>query len=141
MSKYFELSEFLHSNTARENKIENLPTFETVKNLEELAAFLDGLREEWGSGIRITSGFRNEALNRLVGGVSQSLHLKGRAADLFPLNGDFEGFKKFVVGWLVGKDFDEAIIEKDSKGNSWIHIQQYGNKGHQRKKIFSLNVK
>lgn len=141
MSKYFELSELLHSNTARENKIENLPTFEIVENLKELAAFLDGLRSDWGSGIRITSGFRNEALNRLVGGVQNSCHKLGYAADLYPVNGDFEGFKKFVVGWLNGKDFDEAIVEKDSKGNKWIHLQTYSPNGFQRKKIFSLNVK
>lgn len=138
MSKYFELSEFLHSNTARDNKIENLPTFGIVENLAELAAFLNGLRQEWGSPVKVTSGFRNEALNRLVGGAARSLHLKGLAADLYPANGDFDGFKKFVVGWLGDKDFDEAIIEKDSKGNRWIHIQLYGNNGFQRKKIFSL---
>ena len=141
MSRYFTLQEFLRSNTARENKIENLPSWENVENLQKLATFLDGLREGWGSGIRVTSGFRNEALNRLVGGVPESLHRKGFAADLYPVNGDFEGFKKFVLEWLKDKEFDEAIIEKDSKGNRLIHIQQYGNKGFQRKKVFSLSVK
>ena len=136
-AKYFTLEEFLTSSTARQKSIENLPSWEIVENLKELAAFLDGLREDWGSGIRVSSGFRNKALNKSVGGVSNSVHTLGFAADLQPANGKFEEFKKFVVDWLKDKVFDEAIIESKKK-TFWIHIQIYSPKGYQRRKVFSL---
>lgn len=136
-SKYFKLEEFLTSSTARQRSIENLPSWTIVENLKELATFLDGLREDWGSGINVTSGFRNTALNKAVKGVSNSVHTLGFAADLQPANGKMEEFKKFVVDWLKDKDFDEAIIESNKKA-TWIHIQLYSPKGYQRRKVFSL---
>lgn len=139
MSRYFRLEEFLTSSTARQKSIENLPSWEVVDNLNKLAEFLDGLREDWGSGINITSGFRNEALNKAVGGVFNSCHRLGFAADLQPANGKMKEFKKFVMEWLKDKQFDEAIIEKSKKAE-WIHIQLFSPNGFQRKKIFSLNV-
>lgn len=138
--KYFDLEEFLTSQTAREKSIENLPSFVVVERLKELAEFLDPLREEWGSAINVTSGFRNKALNDAVGGVEQSCHKLGWAADLQPANGKMEEFKIFVKNWIKDKNFDEAIIEKNSKGDEWIHIQLFSPKGFQRKKIFSLQV-
>lgn len=139
-SKYFYLEEFLTSSTARQKSIENIPSWEIVLRLRKLARFLDGLREEWGSGIRVTSGFRNERLNSYVGGVPNSIHKIGYAADIYPVNGKFEEFKKFVKNWIKDKDFDQCIIEK--KGSSeWIHIGLFNNNGGQRHNTFSLNVK
>lgn len=139
-SRYFKLEEFLTSSTARQRSIENMPSFEVVEHLKELAVFLDGVRAAWGSGINVSSGFRNAKLNALVGGVPTSLHLTGYAADLQPANGRFEEFKKFMVKYLADKNFDECIIERNSKGAKWIHIQLYSNNGYQRRKVFSLNV-
>ena len=111
-----------------------------MENLNTLALFLDGLREAWGSGIIVSSGFRCDKLNKAVGGVADSLHKKGWAVDMQPANGKFEEFKKFVVNWLKDKKFDELIIE--SKGKSrWLHLQLFSNNGFQRCKTFSLNVK
>lgn len=140
MSRYFKLEEFLTSSTARQRSIENMPSFEVVEHLKELALFLDGMRAAWGSGINITSGFRCPKLNAAVGGVYNSLHLSGYACDMQPSNGKFEEFKKFVVNYLKDKNFDECIIERNSKGTKWIHLQLYSNNGYQRKKVFSLNV-
>ena len=136
---YFTLEELLTSSTARQKSIENLPSWEIVENLNELGLFLDEIRIAWGSGIRVTSGFRNKALNKAVGGVSDSLHLKGFAVDIVPSNGKFEEFKRFIVKFLKDKNFDECILEKN-KNTEWVHIQLYSNKGFQRKKVFSLNV-
>lgn len=140
-AKYFLLEEFLASKTARDNKIDNSPSWEVVNNLHELAQFLDGLREKWGSGIRVSSGFRCEKLNKAVNGAPTSLHQKGFAADLQPVNGKFEEFKKCVIEWIKDKDFDQCILEKNGKGVYWIHIGLYNNAGKQRKYIFSMNVK
>lgn len=43
---------------------------------------LQKLREKIGEPIRITSGFRSEHTNKLVGGASGSQHLYGKAADI-----------------------------------------------------------
>ena len=139
--QFFTLEEFLTSSTARQRSIENMPSFEIVEHLNELALFLDGLRKAWGSGIIISSGYRCDALNKAVNGVSDSLHKKGWAADIQPANGKFEEFKKFVVNWLKDKDFDEAIIEKNSRGKQWLHLGLYNNSGQQRHNSFSLNIK
>ena len=44
-------------------------------------AVLDGRREAMGA-IRITSGYRTDALNTAIGGSKTSEHLVGRAADI-----------------------------------------------------------
>lgn len=137
ISKYFRLEEFLTSSTARQRSIENLPSWTIIERLAQLALFLDGLREAWGSGIHINSGFRNDALNSAVGGVQNSVHRIGYAADISPTNGKMAEFKKFVKNWIKDKDFDQCIIERKGK-SEWIHIGLYGNSGQQRHNIFSL---
>lgn len=141
MARYFTLEELLTSSTARQRSIENLPSFEIVSRLQVLADFLDGIREAWGSGIIVSSGFRNRKLNAAVGGVPDSCHMYGWAVDIQPANGQFEKFKAFLIEYLKGRKFDEVIIEKNSKGARWIHFQLYSPKGFQRGKIFSMNVK
>lgn len=49
---------------------------------ESFLFHLDIAREAYGAPMRITSGFRTEAHNRKVGGVSKSSHLTGHAADI-----------------------------------------------------------
>ena len=137
-SKYFTLEEFLTSSTARKYSIENLPSFEIVERLNQLALFLDGLREAWGSGIIVSSGFRNATLNAKVGGVPNSIHKIGYAADVQPANKKMTEFKIFVKNWIKDKDFDQCIIEKDKKGNEWIHIGLFNNSGQQRHNVFNL---
>lgn len=136
-SEYFTLEEFLTSSTARQKSIENVPSWEVVQRLRSLAQLLDWLRQDWGSGIRVTSGFRCEKLNKAVGGVANSAHKYGYAADIQPVNGKMKEFKKFVVEWAKDKLFDEIILEH-SKKTEWIHIQQFSPNGFQRRKVFSL---
>ena len=97
-AKYFTLEEFLTSSTARQKSIENLPSWEIVLNLKSLASLLDSLREDWGSGVRVSSGFRCQKLNKTVGGVATSCHQLGFAADIQPSNGKFEEFEHQTNG-------------------------------------------
>lgn len=138
-SKYFKLEEFLTSSTARQRSIENLPSWEVVLRLRQLAKFLDGLREAWGSAIIVTSGYRNEKLNAAVGGVQNSIHRLGWAADIQPANGKMEEFKRFVKNWIKDKDFDQLIIESKGK-TQWLHLGLFNNSGGQRHNIFSMAV-
>jgi hypothetical protein len=62
---------------------------EYVANAIKLAKVWGGVREKFDSPIRITSGYRPPAVNRSVGGVSNSQHIYFRALDMQPMNGDF----------------------------------------------------
>ena len=48
----------------------------------ELLDMIDKAREIYGKPIRVTSGYRTESHNRIVGGVDSSSHLKGLAIDV-----------------------------------------------------------
>lgn len=79
--RYFTFLELIKTN----QKAENLPVhMEHVENLVCLADFLNDVREEFGEPIIVNSAFRTPVVNQLVGGVPNSLHLFGRAADIRP---------------------------------------------------------
>ena len=81
--KYFTLSELTHSDTAVSLGISNIPTAAAVPLMVELIdRVLDPIREKWQSPIYITSGYRCPALNKKVGGVENSYHTRGMAADI-----------------------------------------------------------
>lgn len=138
--RYFELTEFIFSSTAKKKGIANIPTFEVVEHLDELVEkILDPLRAAYGMPINVSSGYRCPELNKAVGGVPTSVHLLGYAADL-TVGGSLDRFKEFVVEWLrkTGTRFDQVLFESDKKGNRWVHIGLYDNYGRQRGQI--LNV-
>ena len=141
--KHFTLPELLRSSTAVNKKIENLPTMEVVHNLEALVDnLLDPLREAWGSGIRVSSGFRCVQLNNAVGGVQNSQHIYGCAADIQPSNGRFNEFVAFLKKWLPGRSWDKCIIETSkSSGAKWVHIVWKSSQGYQRRKLFDMEAK
>lgn len=136
--KYFTLFEFLHSSKAISNKLENIPSWQQIEDLKELALVLDGVREAWGSPINISSGFRTVKLNKAVGGVSNSAHLHAHAADLY-VNGDIKKFAKFLVNYLNENNikFDEVIYEK-SGNSTWVHFALKSKDGKQRMKCFDI---
>lgn len=129
--KYFNLSEFLNSATAKRLGIDNTPTFEVVDNLNKLADYLDVIREKVGKPILISSGFRCPALNKAVGGVSNSQHQKGLAADV--VCADMESLEK-VLRETGG--FDQLIKEHRKGSKSfWFHISVCSRNGKPRNQI------
>ncbi len=139
--KYFSVNELTASDTATAKGIDNTPSSAIRAHIVDfIENGLDPLREAWGSGIKVNSGYRCTALNTAVGGAATSAHRCGYAADLYPTNGDFDAFKAFVVAFMADKKFDECIIEKNSKGAQWIHYAMYSIAGLQRQKLLSLNV-
>lgn len=138
-TKNFSVKELEASDTAKRLKIDNTIPDELEHNTKRLLNFLQGIREAWGSGIRITSGYRCPILNKVVNGSKTSAHLTCNAVDLWPCNNKFEEFKEFMVKYLEGRSWDQCIIEKS--GNSkWIHFGLYNNSEKQRRQIFSLIV-
>lgn len=140
MNNYFRLEEFLKSDTALENKISNLPSWEIINNLTELRDFLNPLREAWGSAIIVTSGFRCKELNNmLIYASKSSVHMIGYAVDMIPANGKFEEFKSFLYDYLKDKNYDQCIVESSGKSR-WIHLGLYNNNHEQRKLWMTLTI-
>lgn len=84
--KHFNLSEFFQSSTAAKNGIKNEPSFDEkatiVRNINLLVDnVLDPVRDMVNTPIMITSGYRCPQVNRLAGGVDNSQHMSGCAAD------------------------------------------------------------
>ena len=117
--KYFSFEEFERSDTARRFAIDNRIPDKLRCNVALLVDMvLDPLREAWGKPITVTSGYRCAELNRKVGGVSTSQHLKGEAADI-SVGDRKENRKLFELVKRLGLPFDQLIDENDCK---WIHI-------------------
>lgn len=132
--KYFTISELLRSDTAIARKIWNGANREQEDNLTALvAAILDPLRTAYGKPIRISSGFRCPALNRAIGGVANSQHMRGEAADI-DLGSTTENRKlaKLIVDMKL--PFDQLI---DEANYAWIHVS-YKRKGDNRGQILRM---
>ncbi len=84
ISKDFSYREFEESPTAERKGICNVITSfavrDAVKELTEKV--LQPLRDAVGHPLRISSGYRCSELNKEVGGVPTSQHVKGEAADI-----------------------------------------------------------
>lgn len=78
--RYFDFTELVRTDTW----LPNAPTWKQVGNLRLLGFYLDSVREEYGHPIKVNSGFRSRAVNERVGGVKNSAHLEGLAADIVP---------------------------------------------------------
>lgn len=116
MSKYFTLEEMTRSQTAVRLKIDNTPNATQKRDLLRLMDYLDGIREAFGQPIRVTSGFRSWGANKAVGGVKNSQHLAGQAADIVT-----SGAKTLRDLFdLIRKrgGFHQLIWEK----STWIHV-------------------
>ena len=132
LSKNFTLQEFTKSVSAIRNDIDNSPNAEHIRNIQLLVKYvLQPLREGLNKPIRITSGYRSEALNKAIKGSKKSQHCKGQAADLqFKVNGVMSN--KMIWDKIIELDlpFDQMINEFDY---SWIHISY--NHEHNRKSL------
>lgn len=119
MSDHFALSEFLASDTARAQGIDNFPTWDNVDNLNRLAETMEQVRALLGDvPILISSGFRGPALNSAVGGVSDSAHLFGLACDFTaPGFGSVSTIVDRLRSHLVELDVDQLIHE-----GTWVHL-------------------
>ena len=106
--KYFTFDELTYSRTAVENGLSNMPGATERDNLAQLVErLLDPLRERLGEPIAILSGYRSPEVNTLVGGVPDSQHTLGEAADCYCLAGPE---RLLAVLRASGLPFDQAIV-------------------------------
>jgi hypothetical protein len=136
---HFTIEELYASDTAKRLGINNKPTIQKMINLVYLAAFvLEPLRVAMGRPINISSGFRCEQLNKAVGGVYNSQHLKGQAADI-NIDGDM-AFGRKVFDYIKNHlPFDQLIWEHNPKtGSYWVHVSfVYPDFGKNRRKVIN----
>ena len=123
ISKNFTLEELRDSATARQKGIINAPGVDEVCAMCALVHHvLQPLRDAMQEPIKIGSGYRCEKLNKAVGGVYNSQHLKGQAADLC-IDGDIQKGRKWFEYIKKNLPFDQLIWEKNPKtGSCWVHV-------------------
>ena len=81
--KYFSIEELVKSASAERLTIDNTPPRAAQRMLTILVEqLLDPIRRRYGAPIIVTSGYRCPALNTAVGGVANSHHIVGCAADI-----------------------------------------------------------
>lgn len=131
LSQHFSLGELTKTSV---KGIDNVPPHAAVLNLRNLCVnWLEMLRKSYiilyGEGkeipLIINSGYRSEAVNRAIGGVKGSNHLTGCAVDIH-----VSGIEQTIryacilldVSEKYKQDFDELLIERNTKGTYWIHF-------------------
>jgi len=128
---YFSMSELIHSDTAILHNINNMPDINSLDNMLDLIHYvLNPIRERIKKPIIITSGYRNEKVNRLVGSKNTSQHLKGQAVDFV-----IQGMKPSEIVHFIRNtyiEYDQLINEYDK----WVHISY--NKGNNRQQYFKI---
>jgi hypothetical protein len=140
ISKNFTLEEFTVSKTVKEKGIRNNTGQTDVVNLCALVhQVLQPLRDAMGHPIKIGSGYRSLALNRAVGGVSNSQHMRGEAADLC-IDGDLAKGRKWFAYIRDHLPFDQLIWEHNAKGSFWVHVS-YRADGQNRKQVINNLLK
>ena len=137
VTMHFTIEEMYASDTAKRLGIDNKPTTQKMINLVYLCAHvLEPLRVAMNEPIKIGSGYRCEKLNKAVGGVYNSQHLKGQAADLC-IDGDLKKGKRWFNYIKDHLPFDQLIWEHNPKtGSYWVHVSYvFPDFGKNRKKV------
>ena len=121
--KYFSINELTFSATALREGIDNRPSKCAYHLLHVLVQqLLDPIREAWGDPIVVSSGYRCKELNTLIGGVKNSHHILGCAADIIAGNrADHRRLFKLIQQMQQQGQihFTQLIWEGNGR---WIHI-------------------
>ena len=150
LTPHFTLREMTRSRSHPE--VYNVPPLELIDNMVLVCQWLELLRqayiERYNDGkdcpIVINSGYRSKMLNRAVGGVSDSNHLTGCAADLRCEDGVQAMRYACLLADLfmkAGKKWDEIILEKRGL-RYWLHfaVRPDSKRAPNRKKVSFLYV-
>ena len=123
LSTNFSLTEMVKSETALRHGMENSPGEAEVNNLRVLCEkVLQPVRDHYGKGVKVNSGFRHPEVNAAVGGSKTSDHCKGQAADI-----EIPGVANAdLAQWIADNlDFTQVILEFYTPGvpdSGWVHV-------------------
>jgi hypothetical protein len=134
LSENLELFEMTRSELAKRKGVSNEPTPEHIENMKILAnKIFQPIRDHFGVPIHISSGYRSKALNKKIGGASNSQHCNGQAIDI-----DMDGHSSGVTNVQIFKYikdnlfFDQLIWEYGNNNSpDWVHVS-YNTTGAQR---------
>lgn len=121
-SKWFKWHDFVESTTAKRLKIDNTPKDPLViSNLKFLSHNLSLVRERFNTPIIVNSGYRCPELNKAVGGVPNSRHQEGLAADIRCLTPG-QTYELYHFLEIAKYPFVRKLIwEKGTR--PWIHFE------------------
>jgi zinc D-Ala-D-Ala carboxypeptidase len=120
ISDHITYAESIYSATGERQKIANVPTEAILANMRITAKMIfEPLREALGP-IRVVSFFRCPALNKAVGGASNSQHIVGEAMDLQGIQVSNAELFHYIKKHLP---FDQMIWEFGTSLNpDWVHV-------------------
>ena len=119
----FSLHEMTKSETALRKNIPNIPTKNTLANLKTLAEkVLQPVRDHYGVGVKVNSGYRSPDVNTAVGGSRTSDHCKGMAADI-----EIAGLPNAALAQYIkdNLEYTQLILEFYTPGildSGWVHV-------------------
>ena len=122
--KYFTLEEMYRSEIAVRMGIENMPSDAEKASVEWnlqylVGTVLDPLRKFMNAPILVTSGYRCKELNVKVGGVQNSQHMKGEAADITIAGAKCTDLLRMAGFIECYCDYDQLIVYRPQK---FIHV-------------------
>ena len=137
LSKNFTLQEYIKSQTALRQGIDNTPSDEHLASAKKLFEMVvQPVRDHFGVTV-INSGYRGPALNAAVGGSATSQHCRGEAVDI-----ECPGTPNYDVAlWIEQNlDFDQLILEFYTPGipdSGWVHVS-YKNEGNRKQSLTAM---
>jgi len=139
LTRNFSVSEFTRSDKADELGIDNVPTEEARANLKALCQYiLQPLRDALGP-VSVSSGYRNPELNTAVGGVQNSFHARGLAADINVQGMTAEDLALWIADSAL--PYAELILEYPANGNDpWVHVAFNGTANPDREQWTYVNA-
>lgn len=123
LTSNFSLSEMTKSETALRHNMDNTPGEAEIENLKRLCEeILQPVREHFGKGVKVNSGFRHPEVNAKVGGSKTSDHCKGQAADI-----EIPGVANAELAKYIAENlsFTQVILEFYTQGvpdSGWVHV-------------------
>lgn len=116
LSPHFTLGELTFSQTAARKGLDNTPPPSVVTNLARVAAALEQVRAAVGDrAVLVTSGYRSNLINKMVGGSEHSAHVLGLAADFHVPGVSLTDAAQAII--TAGVEYDQLIYEGD-----WLHL-------------------
>jgi zinc D-Ala-D-Ala carboxypeptidase len=123
LTKNFTLEEMTKSETALRHDLENTPGEQEISAMKLLAEkVLQPVRDHFGKGVKVNSGFRNQDVNQKVGGSRNSDHTRGQACDI-----EIPGVPNAELAeWIKDNlEFNQLILEFYTPGvpdSGWVHV-------------------
>jgi len=119
----FSLHELTKSETALRMGLDNTPGPVETEYLKILAErVLQPIRDHYGKGVKVNSGYRSPESNAAVGGSRTSDHCKGQAADI-----EIPGVPnaEFAQWSMDNLDYTQLILGFYTPGipdSGWVHV-------------------